>query len=96
MQNEKFVDLLRSNVDVKTAYEVLHKDDIISGAMQYTAQTVKSNIAKSMAANGARPNENGIGSQSAAVVKSDVTKLNYKDIDEVIRRVARGDKISFS
>lgn len=96
MQNEKFVDLLRSNIDVKTAYEVLHNDEIISGAMQYTAQTVKSNIAKSMAANGARPNENGIGSQSAAVVKSDVTKLNNKDIDEVMRRVARGEKISFS
>lgn len=96
MQNEKFVDLLRSNIDVRTAYEVLHKDDIISGAMQYTAQTVKSNVAKSIAANGARPSENGIGSQSAAVVKSDVTKLNNKDIDEVMRRVARGEKISFS
>lgn len=95
MQNEKFVDLLRSNIDVRTAYEVLHKDDIISGAMQYTAQAVKSNMAKSMAANGARPNENGIGSQSAAVVKGDVTKLSKNDIDEVMRRVARGEKITF-
>ena len=39
MQNPKFVDLLRSNVDARTAYEVLHKDDIIRGAMQFTAKT---------------------------------------------------------
>ena len=29
MQNPRFVDLLRNNVDVRTAYEVLHKDEII-------------------------------------------------------------------
>ena len=95
MQNERFVDLLRSNIDVKTAYEVLHKDDIISGAMQYTAKTVESKIAKKIAANGARPSENGVGSQSAAVVKNDVTKLNRNDIDEVMRRVASGERITF-
>lgn len=95
MQNERFVDLLRSNIDVKTAYEVLHKDDIISGAMQYTAKTVESKIAKKIAANGARPSENGVGSQSAAVVKNDVTKLNGNDIDEVMRRVASGERITF-
>ena len=96
MQNEKFVDLLRSNIDVRTAYEVLHKDDIISGAMQYTAKTIESKIAKKIAANGARPSENGVGSQSAAVVKNDVTKLNKQDINEVMRRVASGERITFS
>lgn len=30
MQNPRFLDLLRSNVDVRTAYEVLHKDEILS------------------------------------------------------------------
>ena len=93
MNNPKFVDLLRSNIDVRTAYEVLHKDDIIRGAMQFTAQTVESKIAKKVASNGARPSENGMSSQSAAVVKNDVTLWTRADRDEVRRRVAKGEKI---
>ena len=95
MANPKFVDLLRSNIDVRTAYEVLHKDDIIRGAMQFTAQAVESKIAKKVASNGSRPSENGMSSQSAAVVKSDVSQLSKADRAEIIRRVQRGEKIRF-
>ena len=95
MQNPEFVNLLRSNVNLRTAYEVLHKDDIISGAMQFTAKTVESKIAKKIAAQGARPAENGMSSGSAAVVKSDVSQLSRADRDEIRRRVARGEKIRF-
>ena len=95
MNNPKFVDLLRSNIDVRTAYEVLHKDDIIRGAMQFTAQTVESKLSKKIASNGARPSENGMSSQSAAVVKSDVSQLSKADRAEIIRRVQRGEKIRF-
>ena len=95
MNNPKFVDLLRSHIDVRTAYEVLHKDEIIPAAMQFTAKTVESKLAKSIAANGARPSENGMSSQSAAVVKSDVSQLSKEDRAEIIRRVQRGEKIRF-
>ena len=95
MQNDRFVDLLKSNIDVRTAYEVLHKDDIIRGAMQFTAQTVESKLSKKIASNGARPNESGMSSQSAAVVKSDVSQLSKADRAEIIRRVQRGEKIRF-
>lgn len=95
MNNPRFVDLLRSNIDVRTAYEVLHKDEIIPAAMQFTAQTVESKLAKSIASNGARPSENGMSSQSAAVVKSDVSQLSKEDRAEIIRRVQRGEKIRF-
>ena len=95
MDNPRFVDLLRSNIDVRTAYEVLHKDEIIPAAMQFTAQTVESKLAKKIASNGARPSENGMSSQSAAVVKSDVSQLTKADRAEIIRRVQRGEKIRF-
>ena len=95
MNNPKFVDLLRSNIDVRTAYEVLHKDEIIPAAMQFTAQAMESKIAKKIASNGARPTENGMSSQSAAVVKSDVSQLSKADRAEIIRRVQRGEKIRF-
>ena len=95
MQNPRFVDLLRSNVDVRTAYEVLHKDEIIPAAMQFTAQKVEQKLTNKIIANGARPTENGIHSQSAAQVKSDVSQLSKADRAEIARRVARGEKISF-
>jgi hypothetical protein len=94
MQNPKFVDLLKSNIDVRTAYEVIHKDDIIRGAMQFTAQTVESKIAQGIAS-GSRPAENGTGSGSPALVKSDVSKLSKAQREDYIRRAARGEKISF-
>ncbi len=95
MQNPQFVQLLRSNVDVRTAYEVLHKDEIIPTAMQFAAKTVEQKIANNIASGSRRPTENGMSSQSAAVVKDDVSRLTKADRDEIIRRVQRGDKIVF-
>lgn len=96
LQNPRFLDLLRSpNIDVRTAYEVIHKDDIISGAMQFTAKAVEKKLANKIIANGARPIENGMSSQSASLTKSDVSQLTKADRQEIARRVARGDKISF-
>ena len=95
MQNPQFVNLLRSNIDVRTAYEVIHKDDIIHGAMQFTAQKTAQKLADKIIANGARPAENGNSSQGATVVKSDVSQLSKADRAEIIRRVQRGEKISF-
>ena len=95
MQNPQFANLLRSNVDVKTAFEVIHKDEIIPAAMQYTAKTVEQKLTNKIIANGARPAENGNNSQSATVVKSDVSQLSKADRQEIIRRVQRGEKIRF-
>ena len=95
LQNPKFVDLISNNVDVRTAYEVLHRDEIIPAAMQFAAQAVEQNISKKIAANGARPSENGMGGVASAVVKSDVSKLTKYDINEVARRVARGERVTF-
>ena len=95
MQNPQFVNLLRSNVDVRTAYEVLHKDEIIPAAMHFTAKTVEQKLTNKIIANGARPAENGNSSQSATVVKSDVSQLSKADRAEIIRRVQRGEKIRF-
>ena len=95
MQNPKFIDLLRSNIDVRTAYEVLHKDEILPAALSFTAKTVESKLAKRIAANGSRPAENGMSSGSPAVVKSDVSQLTKAERQEYIRRAQRGEKIRF-
>jgi hypothetical protein len=93
MQNPRFRDLLQAHVDVKTAFQVLHQDEIMPAAMQYAAKTVEKKLTDNIIANGARPNENGISSQSASVVKTDVSQFTDADIDEIIRRVRNGESI---
>jgi hypothetical protein len=95
LQNPKFVDLLRSNIDVRTAYEVIHRDEIMPAAMQFTAKTVEQKLTNKIIANGSRPIENGNSSQSASLTKSNVSQLSNADLDEINRRIARGEKISF-
>jgi hypothetical protein len=95
MRNPQFVQLLRSDIPVRTAFEVIHKDEIIPAAMQYTAKAVEQKVANKIIANGARPTENGTSGQSAALTKSDVSQLTKEDRREIARRVARGEKIVF-
>lgn len=96
INNPQFVDLLRNNIDVRTAYEVTHKDDIIAGAMQFAAKEAEAKLTKSIATNGSRPNENGISSRGASQVKSDVSKLTKAEREDIARRVARGERIDLS
>ena len=95
MQNENFLKLLRSNIDVRTAYEVIHKDEIIPAAMHFSAKTVEQKLVNKVIANGTRPVENGNSAQGAVVTKSDPSQMNRMDRAEINRRVARGDKITF-
>lgn len=95
LNNPKFVELLKAGIDVRSAYEVLHKDEIIPAAMQFTAKTVEQKLANKIAAASQRPAENGNSGQGAAIVKSDVSQLTKADRQEIIRRVQRGERISF-
>ena len=69
-------------------------DDIVSGAMAAAVQTAADKVSKSVAANGARPNENGSG-QGAATVKPDVSKMTKAQRQDYIRRAAMGERITF-
>lgn len=78
-------------MSIKTAYEVVHKDDLIAGAVRQTQKSV----ADSVKAGATRPAENGIKPSAAINQKTDVTKLTRADREEVARRVARGEKVTF-
>ena len=95
LQNPQFRSLLQSNVPIQTAFEVLHKDEIIPAAMQYTAQQVKQQVTNSVRAGQMRPTEGAMGSPGPVQRKSDVSQLTKADIEEINRRVARGERISF-
>jgi hypothetical protein len=95
-KNPDFLKLLHAGIDVGNAYLVIHKDEILPAAMQYTAKQVEQKLANNMIANRSRPTENGNSSQGASITKSDVSQLTKEDRAEINRRVGRGERITFT
>jgi hypothetical protein len=89
IENEKFTELLRKGVDMKTAYQVAHLDDILS------AKTDTSKDEERLLSQKRRPVENGLSAQSPAIIKTDVSKLTPEQRALIAKRVAMGEKITF-
>lgn len=93
LANPQFEKLLNAGVEVRTAYEVVHKDEIIPAAMQFTAQQTAAKVANAIRENGNRPTEGALGGQAAVVTKRDVNNMTKAERQELIRRARRGERI---
>ena len=80
-----------SGASVRAAYELVNRDAIMRAA----ARDMEERLVRSILSGADRPREGGLTSQSAAVVKSDVAGMSRSARREIIRRVQRGEKISF-
>lgn len=89
IENEKFVDLLRKGVDMKTAYQVAHLEDIMS------AKVNSSKDEERLLSQKRRPVENGLSAQSPAIIKTDVSKLTPEQRALIAKRAAMGETITF-
>lgn len=94
-QNPDFMRLLNSGVDVKTAFEVIHKDDILTAGMKYAASQTAAKMQQNANANANRPSENGISEHAASSSTIDVNKLSDEQMEEFIRRAKAGERITF-
>lgn len=98
---KQFVSLLESLTNsgfpnpVEVAYETLHRNEIMAAVMTKTAESVKEKTAKSVAAAASRPAENGTADSAGFSQGKDVNSLTSKDIIEILKRVEKGDTISF-
>lgn len=98
MQNPTFARLTSPGVgiDVRTAYEVVHRDEMRGAEMQFAAQKSAERMANAIRSGSMRPIENGLqGNQSAGAVKADPKSLTKADRAEIKRRVRLGEKIFF-
>ena len=81
LEEPAFARLLNSGVDPRTAYEVVHHEELTGRSER-------------LARNAARPQENGLGSGSiAAVTKPDPRALTRQERKALRRRAARGEEI---
>lgn len=94
-KNASFVSLIKSGIDVKTAYEAVHHNEIVSKAADEAARNAEIRAAETIKQRAMRPAENGLSSQSSAIIKSDVSKLSASERAEIARRVSRGERITF-
>ena len=93
--NRDFLGLLRSGLPVQKAYELVHMDEIKEAAAKSAAQAAGAQVEARIKSKQSRPSENGTSSQSAAIVKNDVSSLTREDRAEIARRAQRGEKIRF-
>lgn len=95
LQNPQVKRLILAGIPLTEAFKAVHADEIIGGAMHYTAGQVAQKVANSVAAGKKRPAEGAMGGQGAVVSKRDVSQLTKADRLEIIRRAERGALIGF-
>lgn len=97
MQNKDFFDLITRGIDVKTAYRVIHQDEIVNNAINTathrTAKAVQMQTVNNIRSKGLRPNESAGSSQAGFTIKSDPHSWTKADRAEIAKRVAKGDRI---
>lgn len=95
LANPEFERLLAAGVNVETAFNVIHQDEIMSGAMNYTAKKAVEKTVNDIKARGMRPSENGLGTTGAEPKKKTVGEMTGNEILEMAKKAKKGEKISF-
>lgn len=93
VQNEKFVNALQGGWSVRDAYQYAHFDDIVSGAIEYATEEIKKNKLDNAEMRRNRPSENGTKGRASSIHKVDVNKMTKAEMEELDRRVLRGEKV---
>lgn len=91
----RFAGLLRSRVDLRTAFEVTHSRELLPAAMEYAARAVEQRLTSALGTGQFRPAENGLRSSGAVMVGSDISGMSRQEYDRVCRRIERGERVSF-
>lgn len=95
MNNQPFAELLDKGISVKQAYESVHFDEIMQKLTQTAVQDAAARTARSIAANGNRAVEGALGVQPGVATKQSVQDLTGRQIEDILKRVGRGEKITF-
>ncbi len=93
--DKTFGRLLLSGIPLKAAYETVHRNEILNGAVAFTADKVRRQVVQGIEARGMRPVENGVSSEGAVVTAVDVNSLTSQDILKILKQVENGANITF-
>lgn len=78
---------------LRTAYQAAHHEQIMASVLGYAVAQARSRMAESIRSGQARPAETGSG--AAVTAAPDPTHMTARQIEDVRRRVLRGERVSF-
>lgn len=94
-ENPQFTRLVESGVPVKTAFEIVHHEEIAEQIRRQAASEVAQKMRIDANSNAKRPKDNIQGSGGAVSFATSVSKLTNERMDDIKARVMRGEKIDF-
>lgn len=94
LANPEVEKMMRSGVSMTNAYRSAYFDRILKQQQAVTAQQVEQGVVNRMRQRNARPGENGTRPGSAVQTKIDVSHMSRKEMEEMEKRVMRGEVIT--
>ena len=86
--------MMRSGVSMTNAYRSAYFDHILKQQQAATARQVEQGVVNRMQQRNARPGENGTRPGGAVQTKIDVSHMSRKEMEEMEKRVMRGEVIT--
>ena len=96
VQNPDFVKLLGAGIPMRTIFETLHHDEILSGAMAYTAKQVAKKQIDAIKSGQNRPSEGAAGGSTSFPGVKTIENMTGDQIKELARRSLAGETIDLS
>lgn len=93
LTNPQFDSLVRNGVDLKTAYEVVHHNEILPQAMKFASDKAREDVAKTIASGQQRPSELAATKNDSPVGHINVNALTREQRDDLNRRALAGERI---
>ena len=94
LANPEVEKMMRSGVSMTNAYRSAYFDHILKQQQAATARQVDQGVVNRMQQRNARPGENGTRPGGAVQTKIDVSHMSRKEMEEMEKRVMRGEVIT--
>ena len=94
LANPEVEKMMRSGVSMTNAYRSAYFDHILKQQQAATARQVEQGVVNRMQQRNARPGENGTRPDGAVQTKIDVSHMSRKEMEEMEKRVMRGEVIT--
>lgn len=95
LSNGTFRAMLEAGVAMRHAYFAVHADELLPATLAHAVKTAREQITASVRNGSVRVSEEGLSPGAGFCAKNDVSRLSRAEREAIIRRVAKGEKISF-
>lgn len=93
-KNEQFRRFLNLGISVEDAYTIIHREELMSNAMAFSAQQTKKEVAETIRSGKERPVENGVNMSQASAVKDTMLNLSREEERKIERAIKSGARVT--